>query len=188
MRRRAWIGGGLATVSVALLVPSASVGAAARTGAAEPRAAEAGEPRPFVFAGGEEERAEVRRAIEAVVAEMSFIARPLARRGLLEANTVIARLEFSLQGDPVVVKYVEGRLVEAPRDGRAVPWTDQFGDRVRVSHRLREGQLVQTLSDRRGFRRNTYVFGAEGALTMKVVVQSSMLPSPLRYTLTYREA
>lgn len=142
----------------------------------------------YVYAGGAAQRQAIERAVEDVVSEMLPLIRSVARKRLLESNGILESLEFSLSGDPLALKYIGDRIIEAPRSGKAVPWKDENGDPVRVSLRLQGTTLVQQLSDNRGSRRNTYVFGPDGKLTMHVRIESSMMPKPLEYSLTYKKA
>jgi hypothetical protein len=143
--------------------------------------------RSYRYSGGEAGKKAIEAAVEETVRKMNPLIRSIARRRMLEANAVIPELGFKLSGDMIVASYVGGRIVEAPADGRAVSWTDQFGDAIRVSHRLRGDVLVQTMVGSKGDRRNHYQFADDGqTMTMSVEIRSDKLPAPLRYSVTYR--
>jgi hypothetical protein len=152
--------------------------------------ADAEEPRPersYRYAGGAAGKKAIEDAVEAAVRQMNPLIRGIARRRMLEANAVIPTLDFRLGGDPIVASYVGGRLIEAPADGRAVPWTDQYGETIEVSHRLRGSTLVQTMVGAQGNRRNQYRFTDDGkTMTMTVEISAKQMPAPLRYSVRYR--
>lgn len=141
----------------------------------------------YAFAGGAKQEAALAAAIEALTGDMNVLIAGMARKRLTAANPVIRRIGFSLGGDPLLSSYIGGRLVESPASGAQVSWVDQNGDAVRVSQRWDGRTLVQRMSDSRGERTNTYRFTADGArMSMRVRLQSSMLPGPLEYRLDYR--
>lgn len=172
-------GGGLWFAGPAVAEPA--VGAAEHAG---PRF-----ERIYRYAGGETGKKVIEDAVEETVREMNLLIRPIARRRMLEANAVIPELGFHLSGDTLAASYVGGRVIEAPADGTAVPWTDPYGEKIRVSHRLTGGALHQTMIGKRGNRRNRYAFSADGkTMTMSVEINSDSLPAPLHYAVSYRRA
>jgi hypothetical protein len=162
---------------------------AAGAGAAEAPARAQQVPRferSYRYAGAKAGKKAIEEAVEEAVKRMNPLIRGIARRRMLEANKIIPELGFHLGGDTLVASYVGGRIIEAPADGTSVPWTDQFGDTIRVSHRLRGSTLDQTMAGAKGDRRNRYRFSADGTMTMSVEIRSSRLPEPLRYQVSYR--
>jgi hypothetical protein len=144
--------------------------------------------RSYRYAGGAAGKKAIEDAVEEAVRQMNPLIRRIARRRMLEANAVIPRLRFRLGGDPIVASYVGGRIVEAPADGRAVPWTDQYGETIEVSHRLHGSTLVQTMTGAQGNRTNEYRFTDDGkTMTMTVEISAKQMPSPLRYSVRYRQ-
>jgi hypothetical protein len=154
----------------------------------EPTSAGARLEQSLRYAGGEQGRTAVEKAIDDATEDMSSLVRGVARRRLREANPIIEELGFSLSGDPLRASWVGGRIIETPASGEAVDWTDQFGDDVKVSQRWSDGELVQRMFDDNGSRTNVYRFSEDGQrMTMSVTIEASRLPEPIRYRLEYRK-
>ena len=169
--------------AVVTLVDRPAVAAEATRATQAPRRFE----RSYRYSGGAAGREAIEAAVEQTVRKMNPLIRSIARRRMLEANAVIPELGFDLGKDTIVASYAGGRIIETPADGRAVPWTDQFGDRIRVSHRMVGATLLQTMSGSNGDRINRYTFSADGTtMSMAVEIRSDKLPAPLRYTVAYR--
>ena len=141
----------------------------------------------FAYAGGQAGRDAIATAIDEAIADMNGLIRGMARKRLLEVNAVIESMAFSLESDPVVTTYLNGRIIAAPRSGKSVPWTDQFGERIQVSHRYADGKLVQTMRGAKGQRKNVYRFSEDGkTMTMSVEIVADQLPAAIRYQVKYR--
>lgn len=140
----------------------------------------------YVFVGGQKERDALAAAIETTVAAVSPMVRNLGRKRLQETNTIPQKVEISLDGDAVQI-LLDGDGHEATLGGAAIKAESPQGDKVKVTHRMRSGQLVELIDGVGGDRSNTFKLNADGTrLTMSVVISSSQLPVPVEYKLTFK--
>jgi hypothetical protein len=141
----------------------------------------------FRYVGGAKQKQQRDAAIEKVVEQLNFIIRGIARRRLKDSNTIIPILNFSLGPEKTVTTYVNGSEIRAPADGSTIPWVDQYGETIRVSHTIVGDELIQRMRGAHGNRDNTYRFSADGEhMRMSVKVWSALLPEPVRYSLSYK--
>jgi hypothetical protein len=167
------------------LAPAALAGAIARPAAAEdpPGAALTGSYR---FVGGQRERDAIREAIEDATADMLPGIRTLARTRLEESNPATDRVEIRVTSSLIKIDHVGFRSLTAPASGMAIPWKSGHGDRVKVTHKIVAGKLVQRLVGDDGGRENTYVLGGDGQkLAIRTRIWSKRLPKEVQYTLSY---
>jgi hypothetical protein len=128
------------------------------------------------------------QAIEAGVAKMNFIKRPIARSRLKKTNPLYQRIEIRQDGARISVRYDEGKPIVMPLDGSAVQWTRDDGEIFDVSARAGATQLQQTFKADDGQRVNEFSLAPDGALTLQVTLTSPQLPAPVTYTLSYRRS
>jgi len=72
----------------------------------------------YTYAGGEKQREELLAAIEEVVADMNFIARPIARRRLRASNLPSAELHLVLTADEITIARPVGPPSPRPATAR----------------------------------------------------------------------
>jgi hypothetical protein len=181
--------GTFATLCGLSMVAEPSLAAAGATARAPSDAAVPRFELEYRATGLERGKKAIEDAIEQAVREMNPLVRGIARRRLLESNEVIPELAFHLSTDTLITSYVGGAIAEAPANGRPVPWIDQFGQQVQITHQLRGRTLHQTMSGAEGDRRNQYRFSAdEKTMIMSVEIRSERLPCPVRYEVRYRRA
>lgn len=157
-------------------------GAAQESSRSSPRIA--GEYR---YVGGETERQALLAAIESVVAEMNFLARPIARRRLRESNLPSAELRVVVTTDAITLVRPGRPLVTAPRDGSTIVWEGPGGDEFRVQHRLvGDDRLVQEFVGDGNRSENVFSLDPTGVkLTVQTTITADRLPSALRFRTTY---
>lgn len=142
----------------------------------------------YQYIGGQRERQALADAIEEVVKEMIFLARPIARRRLRDSNQPSdeLRLEFS----PTNITIVRpGRpTVAARRDGSTVVWKSPEGDEFKVKHRLgADGSLIQEFIGDGNRSENIFKLADGGSLlTVQTTISADPLPKVLRFQMTYR--
>jgi hypothetical protein len=134
----------------------------------------------------DESDAGIQQAIEAAIADMSFLTRSVARGRLKKTNPLYRRITITRQVVMISVRFDERRPVEMPADGSVIKWTSEDGERYDLSARAEDGRLVQTFKAEDGQRVNS--FSAEDAerLTLEVQVTSPRLSKPLTYSVRYR--
>lgn len=163
--------------------PDASTGPAATTEPAAEAVAIAGQYR---FIGGDKERQALLDAIEDVIADMNFIARPIARKRLRESNLPSAELHLVVTADEITVARPGRPTVSAPRDGSTITWESPDGDEFQVRHRLVDDKtLVQEFVG--DGNRSENVFSLDGdRVTVATTIEADRLPKVLRFRMTYR--
>lgn len=127
-------------------------------------------------------------AIEAAVANMNFIKRPVARRRLESTNAPYARIEIQRTAESISIAFDGQPPVVTPADGRRVKWRRSDGEVFDVWVAIGDGGLVQTFKAEDGQRVNTFRTDDAGRLTLLTTITSPQLPSPLRYELHFARA
>jgi hypothetical protein len=141
-----------------------------------------------VFLNDEQSDAGVQKAIEAAIADMNFITRPVARSRLKKTNTLAHRITITRQAETITVRFDERKPAEMPADGRVAKWTGEDGEQFDVFARADDARLVQTFKAEDGKRVNSFTPEDAQRLTLEVQVTSPRLPKPLTYTVRYQRA
>ncbi|HEY4368256.1 MAG TPA: hypothetical protein VGN07_13565 [Steroidobacteraceae bacterium] len=128
----------------------------------------------------------IANAVDAAVAKMNFIKRPIARSRLKKTNPLYERIEISRTGSTISIKFDAGKPVLMPADGTPAKWTRADGEQFDVTGRLEGDQLVQTFTAEDGKRVNIFSVSADGKLLLQVMLTSPQLPEAVRYQLAYR--
>lgn len=130
---------------------------------------------------------DIAKAIEAAVAPLNFLVRPIARKRLAKTNTAYGTLRITQEGSDIAIQTDQRPPQRMPADGQPVAWTREDGETFMISARMDGEDLVQTFKAHDGERTNVYRLDpATHALTLSVTVASPRLPAPLVYTLVYR--
>lgn len=142
----------------------------------------------YRYVGGEKQRQQLADAIEDVIAEMNFIARPIARKRLLESNQPSAELQLIVTADEIVVARPGRPRVSAPRDGSMIVWKSPDGDEFEVRHRLvSDVELVQEFVGDGNRSENVFKLGDDGSrVVVETTITADRLPKTLRFRMTYR--
>ena len=129
-------------------------------------------------------------AIEDVVKEMIFLARPIARRRLRDSNQPSDELRLEFSATQITIVRPGRPTVAARRDGEAVVWTSPDGDKFTVKHRLRaDGSLIQEFVGDGNRSENVFKLAGDGSqLTVQTTISADQLPKVLRFQMTYRRA
>ena len=136
-------------------------------------------PHPWSL-GETESRPIVRKAIEAGIAKMNFVARPIARSRLRKTNPLYERIVIAHDGAQISVRYDQGKPVVMPADGAAVKWTRDDGEVFDVSAKSGDAQLEQTFKAEDGQRVNEFSLAPDGVLTLKVTLCRKAFCSAVR--------
>ncbi len=138
------------------------------------------------FANDAQSAEMIRTAIDAAVAKMSFVTRPIARGRLRKANVAHKRVALARTEQEISVTFDAYTPVRMPADGRTAKWTRDDGETFDVTASWSGDSLVQTFKGEDGQRTNTFRVGPDAAaLTVQVEVTSPRLPAPVRYSLTF---
>ncbi len=126
-------------------------------------------------------------AIDATVADMNFIKRPIARGRLAKLNPAYQKVTLTVSDKEVVVQLEDRAPIHMPGDGKAAPWTREDGEKFIVAAQASKDQVVQTFkSEDGGERTNVFKLGADGkSLMLIVIIKSTQLPKPLTYTISF---
>jgi len=142
----------------------------------------------YVFIGGDQERSAVAAAVERAVAPMSIFAIDIARQALLARAAV--RTSYAISFDEAGNIKVEspGEFPEvSPSDGTPVDVLNRFGDASELTQQFEDGVLVQRGRTDDGGGSTTLELQPDGnTLLIRRVMESTQLPRPVEYTLTYR--
>jgi hypothetical protein len=141
-----------------------------------------------IFVNDEQSDAGVQKAIEAAVADINFLTRPIARSRLKKTNSMAHRITITRQAETVTVRFDERKPAQMPADGSLAKWTDENGEQFDVFARVEDARLVQTFKAEDGQRVNSFSPQDAQRLTLEVQVTSPRLPKPLTYTVRYKRA
>jgi len=130
----------------------------------------------------------IETAIEATVAKMNFIKRPIARSRLKKTNEAHRRVEIGIGRSEISVAFDGRKPVQMPADGSTIRWTREDGETFDVNAAWDGDRLVQTFKAEDGTRANAFSVTADGHLTMQVTLTSPQLDQPLVYALTFSRA
>ena len=142
----------------------------------------------YQFVGGDAERAAVAAAVDRVVARMSFLARGIARSSLIERAEIREAIGIFFADDGTVTVLSPGELPESsPADGAPVRVVNRFGDKSELSQQFINGVFVQRGRTDDGSGSTVFELRPDGqTLLVHRTMESSKLPQPVKYTLTYR--
>ena len=130
----------------------------------------------------------IETAIEATVAKMNFIKRPIARSRLKKTNEAHRRVEIRIGRGEISVAFDGRKPVQMPADGSTIRWTREDGETFDVNAAWDGDRLVQTFKAEDGTRANAFSVSADGRLTLQVTLTSPQLDQPLVYALTFSRA
>jgi len=77
---------------------------------------------------GEDQQKKIEAAIEAAVAKMSFIKRPIARSRLKKTNPSYARIAIAMTEGVIEVQFDDRKPIRMRADGRPTEWTREDGE------------------------------------------------------------
>lgn len=137
------------------------------------------------FASKASGQAVIDAAIDAGVAKMNFIKRPIARKRLKSTNIAYGRVAIQRSAQTISVQFDANPPVVMPLDGTAVKWTRADGEVFDVHAQWQDARLVQTFKSEDGQRVNTFTIADAGTLVLDVAVSSPQLPSPVEYRLQF---
>lgn len=130
---------------------------------------------------------DVNRAIEASIARMSFIVRPIARARLRKTNIPYRRLRIATDDREVSVTADASAPITSPANGAGIKWRREDGEVLDLSTEWEGRSLLQTFGAKDGSRQNRFSLSPDGkTLTMHVTISSPRLAAPLKYALRYR--
>lgn len=140
----------------------------------------------YTFVGGQKERDGVDAAIEAAMDAISPVLRNIGRKRLQETNPIPKQLNIKVEGGRTEIRF-DGEGHSASLDGTPTRAVSPFGDKVKVSHRMRGGKLTELIDGDKGDRHNTFKLSGDGKqLTVDVKITSGHLPVPVEYRLTFK--
>ena len=132
---------------------------------------------------------DVSKAIAAAIKDMNFVTRPIARGRLQKTNQPYQRVTIATAGANTVVTVEQQPPRQAPSNGTPIDWTRPDGEKMKLSMRWENGQLVETFKPEDGQRVNAYTLSPDGStLTMNVTITSPRLSKPLTYKLAFKRA
>lgn len=142
----------------------------------------------YVYAGGEEERAAVARAVDRAVEDMSFLARGFARSALMDRAAVRESYTIFFDEAGRLGVLSPGELPEvSPADGTPVQVVNRLGDESELTQQFIDGVLVQRGRTADGGGSTAFDLQPDGqTLLVRRTMDSSKLTQPVKYTLTYR--
>ena len=139
-----------------------------------------------VFVGETQADAEIGKAIEAVVAKMNFITRPIARGRLMKTNPAYRRVEIVSAAGEFSVKFDDRAAVQAPLNGQSVEWMREDGEKFELTASRQGDRILQTFKSKDGRRSNRFSLSPDrDTLTMEVTIESEQLPAPIHYSMIF---
>lgn len=128
-------------------------------------------------------------AVENVVEDMGFIARPIARRRLREGLPVHRAIELRRHGERLQVKIGSFYDLTAPVDDSRHPITDALGTDLRARQRWDGHTLVQRYANEDATVTLKLRFAEDGStLRLETRIHAERLPSDVVFNVAYRRA
>ncbi len=126
-------------------------------------------------------------AVEDVVEDMNFIARPIARRRLTEGLPIHSSVELHREGDRLRVKIGTFYELFAPTNDSRHPLTDALGTELRGRHRWDGNTLVQRFATDDATVTLRLTFSSDGAtMQLHTRIHAERLPSDVVFSVAYR--
>jgi hypothetical protein len=127
------------------------------------------------------------RAIEALVHELPFYKRGVARARLLEATRPCSTVEIAHRGEQIALRCDDRPVAADAPDDHPVLYVGDDGRPISLSIRVDGDRILQTFEITDGVRTNEYALDDDGArLVIHVTVASDRLGRALRYSTHYR--
>ncbi|MEO6950847.1 MAG: hypothetical protein ABI321_03460 [Polyangia bacterium] len=140
----------------------------------------------YAYVGGEGEIKKMYDAIDVVVGKMNVFIRGIARRRIRKPNMPPPVIELRIGQDNITLARSGHSDMPAPRDGKPAPWRSHEG-KFRVSYALDASELVQKLVGQSSHVTKRFMLDPDGTtLRVQTRIESSRLPGPIEFTLTYR--
>lgn len=142
----------------------------------------------WTYTGGEEGQRQISRAIDHAVTGLPVFIEAAAADRVEEGIGPFRELRFALDGDRLTFSADDWGPVTSRLGGPAVTVRGPDGTRLSLTQRLTpRGELVQTLEQSDGTRRNTFALTGDGnTARLDVSIASPMLPNDVDYHLLYR--
>jgi hypothetical protein len=179
-----------ALACTAALLTATVVQAQAPSGAASAADRAAALAGTYTVQPGAQER--LRESVERAVAPTNFVVRPVARRRLLAVNQPASRVDITLRGDSVIIRYANQPELRAQRRGATRPWKNTAGEPLSVEVQApttaadAEPLLYERYTAEDGTRENRWFLdAATGQARLEVTITSPRLPAPMRLELNY---
>lgn len=139
-----------------------------------------------MYAGNAAERAAVATAVDSAVDGMG-IATGFARSALMKRSEIRPSYTIVFDGKGAVGVETPGYPAEvSPSNGTEVALTNKYGDESKVSQRFASGALLQQGHTDDGKGETQFKLQPDGkTLMVKRVMESSRLPRPVEFKLTY---
>lgn len=142
----------------------------------------------FVYVGGEREIAAKDAAIEKATDSMFFATRGIARGKLRDRTEVRKTIGFSFSNGNIVATAAGTAPAISPETGASANYKTNDGSIATLSQRITpDGRITQSFSADGGTRTAVFTLSADGTtISAAYTIQSSKIPQPVHYTLTYR--
>lgn len=139
----------------------------------------------YRYQGSPGKTAQIHAAIDSATEDMIMLKR-LARSRLYETSVPHRIVGIKLVGEDVSVGWFGERAIVSEL-GERVPWTNRFGDKVKLTQSFRNGKLVHVLEGQMNSRqRKTLSLSADRSkLFVDVRVTAPIIPEPIVYRLVY---
>jgi hypothetical protein len=137
-------------------------------------------PGTYKLVAGESD--DVKKAIEKVVSQMSFVTRGAARSRMEAKCIAYPSVTIATEGGGYRIQLERGSNVVVTPGGPAVPWKTPDGETVQIRLTTEFRQIIESKD---GQRENA--FSREGdRLIVRARLRSPRLPAPVEYKLVYR--
>ena len=126
---------------------------------------------------------------EAVVAEVNFLIRGMARDRILEGTAPKTPLDVRLDVGSQRARLSAPQMpdIAGSIDGRPFPWKTKRGDRSTIAMTYADNALKVRFRGDGADSRYTYRFDPSGdSIRLGVFIRHRLMPSPLRFRLSYR--
>ena len=140
----------------------------------------------YKYAGPKSEKEVIKKQVDDIVWKADESIRMMAQESLNKRTHIPEWVDIKQSGSKVTI-HAEGRKVEVHTVDKATDGMDPDGNPSQLQLKKDGNVLTQTITTADGARINKFTPQADGSLKLDVEIQSPRLPTPIKYSLTYKK-
>ena len=140
----------------------------------------------YKYVGPKTEKEVIKKQVDDIVWKADESIRMMAQDSLNKRTHIPEWFDVKQSGTKVTI-HAEGRKVEVHSTEKATDGMDPDGNPSQLQLKKEGSVITQTITTADGARINKFTPQADGSLKVDVEIQSPRLPTPIKYTLTYKK-
>jgi hypothetical protein len=140
----------------------------------------------YKYAGPKSEKEVIKKQVDDIVWKADESIRMMAQESLNKKTHIPEWVDVKQSGTKVTI-HAEGRKVEVHSTEKTTDGMDPDGNPSQLQLKKDGNVLTQTVTTAEGARINKFTPQPDGSLKLDVEIQSPRLPTPIKYSLTYKK-